>query len=224
MLLSAQILPRRRKHGKSRPTLMKLVSANEPEQVEETTRGAFRAHSKNKQSPSTAGLALLCALKGIGPATASLALSVYDPVAVPFFSDEAYRWVMCSDGKADIWDKPIKYDNKSYEEYFGAVQAVRRRLNADDKEEKVSASDVERVGYVLGKEAELGIEVGGDQKGQSDDDTGKQNTIEEDVHRPKDGRKRRTNVDGPQDPTAEDPSISGDPADAGAKRRKNRRG
>ena len=224
MLLSAQTLLRRRKHGKFRPTLMKLVSANGPEYVEETTRRAFRAHSKNKQLPSTAGLALLCTLKGIGPATASLALSVYDPVAVPFFSDEAYRWVMYSDGKGNMWDKPIKYDNKSYEEYFGAVQAMRRRLNADDQEEKVSAGDVERVGYVLGKEADMGIEVGGDQKTQSDDDTGKQDTIEDDVHRPTYGRKRKSNVDGPQDPTVEDPSISSTPADAVAKRRRTRRG
>jgi hypothetical protein len=59
------------------------VKENTEELIEETTRNAFSTDAKD---PSTA-LKVLIAMKGIGPATASLLLSVNNCEEVPFFSD-----------------------------------------------------------------------------------------------------------------------------------------
>lgn len=148
---------------------MKLVTSNSPDDIKRVTRDAFKMYSEstttttatpiitptlNTVAPPTASSPTLCSLKGIGPATASLLLSVYDPAAVPFFSDEAFRWIMYAPGEGQNWDRPIKYDAKTYHAYFEGVQALRARLELDGQ--RPSASDVERVGFVLGKEAETG--------------------------------------------------------------------
>ena len=80
-----------RKHGTFRPTLKALVQQNEAKQVESTTRKGFAEFSGDK---STDALKTLTTLRGIGPATASLLLSVYDPDNAPFFSDELFRLVL----------------------------------------------------------------------------------------------------------------------------------
>lgn len=59
------------------------MQSNDDALVEETTRKAFAA---GVEEP-LAATKVLTALKGIGPATASLLLSVYAPTEVPFFSD-----------------------------------------------------------------------------------------------------------------------------------------
>lgn len=104
---------------------------------------------------SATALTQLCKLKGVGPATASLLLSVYDPVHAPFFSDELFRWI-CWDEKAG-WDRKIKYDAKEYRMLCEGVQVLVERFGsrvegADGKE--VQAVELEKVAYVLGKSAE----------------------------------------------------------------------
>ncbi len=91
-------------------------------------------------------------LKGIGPATASLLLSTYDPVKVPFFSDELYRYLHFEDAKTKGWDRKIKYTNREYKELFSKLQTLRSRLEKESKQQ-VSAVDIEKMAYVLGKEA-----------------------------------------------------------------------
>ncbi|KAF2709301.1 hypothetical protein K504DRAFT_379441 [Pleomassaria siparia CBS 279.74] len=161
------------KHGTFRPKLLQLVQSNPALLIEETTRSAFAILDPTSPLPA---LKLVTALKGIGPATASLLLSVYDPDGVPFFSDELYRWVSWGDGGAgggEGWKKKIKYDVKEYAVVVQKVGELMRGLG-------VRAQDVERVAWVLGKE---GVDVGADEEGGEEEVAhapGKRPEIEED--------------------------------------------
>jgi hypothetical protein len=117
---------------------MKLVSGNEPSVVKDIIRTAVQAYKKNKSNPQAA-LDILVKLKGIGPATASLLLTVHDPEWVIFFSDEAFYW-LCGGGEK----VPLKYNAKEYVMLREAAGKVQKRLD-------VSATDVEKVAYVLFK-------------------------------------------------------------------------
>ena len=76
-------------------------------------------------------------LSGVGPATASLLLSVHDPDNVIFFSDEAYRWLVCG-GK----EQSIKYNLKEYEQLEVRARELMERLG-------VGAREVERTAFVI---------------------------------------------------------------------------
>ncbi|KAK3382950.1 hypothetical protein B0T24DRAFT_515514 [Lasiosphaeria ovina] len=123
------------RHGKFRPTLMKLVSSNEPDATKETIQKAFK-HYRDKTDVAGA-LGILTQLRGIGPATASLLLAVHDAANVIFFADEAFYWLCCGGSKG-----PIKYNLKEYSSLNDKAQAVATRLG-------VKAVDVERVAFVL---------------------------------------------------------------------------
>ncbi|KAF2690859.1 hypothetical protein K458DRAFT_382437 [Lentithecium fluviatile CBS 122367] len=142
------------KHGTFRPKLLNLVKENADTLIEETTKKAFALGSKDGVGDGDVmkALKILSALKGIGPATASLLLSVYHPEHIPFFSDELFRWVMWDEpGKPGGWKRAIKYNNKEYEELIGRVEKVRERLG-------VRAVDCEKVAWVLGKD---GVDLDG---------------------------------------------------------------
>jgi hypothetical protein len=129
---------------------MKLVSSNDEETVKETIQKAMDAYWKDTNA--SAALTNISKLRGIGPATASLLLSVHDPDHVIFFSDEAFWWLSCGGKKA-----PIKYNAKEYEELNKSAQEVVKRLN-------VSATEVEKVAYVVMKDGDLStIGSGGNQ-------------------------------------------------------------
>ncbi|KAK4105723.1 hypothetical protein N658DRAFT_416232 [Parathielavia hyrcaniae] len=130
-----QLVEWKLRHGKFRPTLMKLVSSNEPDFVEDIIRQAVKHHHDKSDVPGA--LNILTKLKGIGPATASLLLAVHDPDHVIFFADEAFYWLCCDGSKA-----PIKYSQKEYTELNARAQALARRL-------AVKAVDIERVAFVL---------------------------------------------------------------------------
>ena len=108
----------------------------------------YEAHKEDYDKSITA----LSRLKGIGPATASLLLSIYDPVRVPFFSDEIYRYVLWEKAKLKGWDRKINYTIKEYRALFERVAALRKRLEEASGEE-VSAVYIEKAAYVLGKNA-----------------------------------------------------------------------
>lgn len=93
-----------------------------------------------RTSDTAAAVDGISKLKGIGPATASLLLSVHDPEHVIFFSDEAFWWLCCG-GKKDV----IKYNTKEYKELNQSVQMLAKRLD-------VGATDIEKVAYVLMKD------------------------------------------------------------------------
>lgn len=127
---------------------MKLVSSNDGKAVEETISKTMGAYWKS--SNASAAVDGISKLKGVGPATASLLLSVHDPDRVIFFSDEAFWWLCCN-GKKD----PIKYNTKEYKELNESTQALVKRL-------RVSATDVEKVAYVLAKD--VGASTSGTEK------------------------------------------------------------
>lgn len=128
-----------RSHGTFRPSLKGLVQQNSEEFVEETTTAGFSANSLSDS------LNILTKLKGIGPATAALLLSTSDPEALPFFSDELFRWAFWEDKSGSRWDRKIKYSLKEYKELVAKTDEMRRRISR-------SAIDIEKVAYVLGKE------------------------------------------------------------------------
>ncbi|RDA91277.1 hypothetical protein CP533_6324 [Ophiocordyceps camponoti-saundersi (nom. inval.)] len=74
----------------------------------------------------------------IGPATASLVLSVHDARACIFFSDEAFRW-LCRDGDGGA---AIRYTAAEYGALCEAAASVVRRID-------VGAVEVEKVAYVV---------------------------------------------------------------------------
>ncbi|KAL5606416.1 hypothetical protein BROUX41_002833 [Berkeleyomyces rouxiae] len=125
------------RHGKFRPTLMSLVSNNPADLVANTIRQAIDTYTESGAAPA---LEILKRLKGIGPATASLLLSVHDVDKVPFFSDEAYHWLCCNGRK-----ESIQYKAQEYDELAQEAVALMQRLD-------VGALDIERVAYVLMKE------------------------------------------------------------------------
>ncbi|KAI4628694.1 hypothetical protein J4E83_003247 [Alternaria metachromatica] len=149
------------KHGTFRPALLGLVQSNTAEAVEKTTKRAYAALWKNKSSHPDAipALKILVGLKGVGPATASLLLSVLRPAEIPFFSDELFRWSVWDDetgsgkdGKG--WQRKIKYNVKEYEMMLDRVHELRKRLRRGfgQRDPLARAIDVERVAWVLGKE------------------------------------------------------------------------
>lgn len=148
------------KHGTFRPSLMKLVLENSDAVVERSTGAAFALYESSAGTRSGADivqqvLKILTQLRGVGPATASLLLSVYDPQAAPFFSDELFRYVHISadsTGRIKGWDRKIKYDLKECLELFTMVGQLRARLNdgLQGEDEAVKALDIEQAAFVLG--------------------------------------------------------------------------
>ena len=116
-----------------------------------TTRSAFATQAATHDS--VGAIKKLSTLKGIGPAGASLLLSVCDPVNVPFFSDECFRWMMHEgSAKGRGWDRKIKYDVREYAALLDKVALVQMRLQ-NDGGRQISARDIERVAFVIGKNA-----------------------------------------------------------------------
>ncbi|KAI0535666.1 hypothetical protein GGR58DRAFT_429644 [Xylaria digitata] len=126
------------RHGKFRPTLMKLVSSNDGEVVRKTIQEAVAQYWLDKNTMKATDA--IAKLKGIGPATASLMLSVHDPERVIFFSDEAFWWLCCGGQKL-----PIKYNAKEYQQLNVVADKIAKRLD-------VGATDIERVAYVVMKD------------------------------------------------------------------------
>lgn len=138
-------------HGTFRPSLKKLVSQNEENAVREVTDSVFAAWSEPEKNIKVS-INTLSKLRGIGPATASLLLSIHDPEAVPFFSDELFRWLHWEDKPTKGWDRKIGYTIKEYLELFSKVDELRKRIQEESGRD-VSATDAEKVAYVLGHQA-----------------------------------------------------------------------
>ncbi|KAJ4365230.1 hypothetical protein N0V83_008848 [Neocucurbitaria cava] len=170
------------KHGTFRPTLLSLVQSNTSETIEETTKRAFEKLPKNLlEGPELEKLLLdplkeLTKLRGIGPATASLLLSVMRPETIPFFSDELFRWC-CWDHPESPggWARKIKYNVKEYQQLLGHVEFTTKRL-------EVRAVDMEKVAWVLGRDKAdvfTGEEAGGGDMGIKRDEKGANEEIGE---------------------------------------------
>ena len=122
-----------------------MVRKNVASDIEKHTSVAFGQLTSTPDSqimsPSMAtmkvSLDTVCQLTGIGPATGTLILNIFDPVNVPFFQDEMYAWFFPNESAT------LKYTRK---EYFRLVEEVPRVLTRLS----VKAVEVEKVSYVLG--------------------------------------------------------------------------
>lgn len=76
-------------------------------------------------------------LTGVGPATGTLVLSIYDPERVPFFADELFAWVVTGHATK------LKYDKKEYGMLWKGVREVRGRMKG------LGAREVEKAAYAI---------------------------------------------------------------------------
>ncbi|CAK7228248.1 hypothetical protein SBRCBS47491_006841 [Sporothrix bragantina] len=140
------------RHGKFRPTLMKLVESNSESAVEATVEEAVAKYRSTVAEikggvklsghveAALAAVKVLSTMRGIGPATASLLAAVHFPKECIFFSDEAYAWLAGGSSHSP----PSKYNIKEYEDVARGMVQLLRRLP-----DEYGAQDVEQVAYVL---------------------------------------------------------------------------
>ncbi|KAL4809717.1 hypothetical protein BDV18DRAFT_157465 [Aspergillus unguis] len=178
------------KHGVNRPMLLGMIRANTEQTVRSATGAAFSSPPSpplqgNDKDPEDGFSALQASLekltaplRGVGPATASLFLSVYAPKETPFYSDDVFLWLVVgvypppppppsssslsrsvseeTERKGSKEVKPngelnVKYNIPEYRRLWEAVRVLRERLNKkiDDEAEEVSCADVEKVALVV---------------------------------------------------------------------------
>ncbi|KAG6226153.1 hypothetical protein E4U26_002581 [Claviceps purpurea] len=163
------------RHGKFRPALMSLVKSNDARAAQVTISSAIKAyranmptslelHQDDHANASQMALDILTKLRGIGPATASLLLSVHDPQRAIFFSDEAYWWLCCG-GRKDV---TIRYSAKEYRLLCEKAAVLARRLGGETQ-----MVDVEKAAYVAMR---MPGQVAG--TGKSDKDGGEDRKME----------------------------------------------
>lgn len=120
-----------------------MVRKNDASAVEKQTSNAFEKleNPSSNSAPSVptlvAALDSVCKLTGIGPATGTLILNIFDPKHIPFFQDEMFSWFL-----PDQRDAKLKYTQKEYLQLYGAVAPVLQKLG-------VQAVELEKVAYVL---------------------------------------------------------------------------
>ncbi|KAF9248993.1 hypothetical protein DTO006G1_6333 [Penicillium roqueforti] len=163
------------KHGVSRPMLMGMVKSNQVATITKSTSTAFATLpdadpviAPNDAFPKASLDALTAPIRGVGPATASLILSIATVFGdakkqVPFYSDDVYLWlcltdfpegIHCKEQKPSKHKKPngeliVKYNMNEYRDLWNASQELRARLNNGAGERSVSFIDIERAAYVL---------------------------------------------------------------------------
>ncbi|KAJ5951335.1 uncharacterized protein N7479_009748 [Penicillium vulpinum] len=167
------------KHGVSRPMLMGMIKSNPVATITKSTSTAFAALPEvdpvvapNEAFPKASLDALTAPIRGVGPATASLILSIATVFGdakkqVPFYSDDVYLWLCLMDfpeGPGSKEQKPskhkkpngeliAKYNINEYRDLWNASQELRARLNSGAGEQPgdglVSFIDIERAAYVL---------------------------------------------------------------------------
>ncbi|TLD35502.1 hypothetical protein E2P81_ATG01805 [Venturia nashicola] len=172
------------KHGTFRPSLAKLVASNSEELVRTMTKAAF-----NDTDQSTPDMVKQLAknLKGIGPATAALLASCYDPDSIPFFSDELFRWIHWDGIHIDLhnkktplkkpgkgWSRQIGYTPKEWESMAVKCERLQHRMAAAHR--PVNCLDIEKVAYVLGKED---VDLGDEKEDTTEEDEDGDNVDDE---------------------------------------------
>jgi hypothetical protein len=87
-------------------------------------------------------------LRGVGPATASLVLSVAFPMDVPFFGDEVFEWLCGGEGPEK---RKLKYDVKEYKELWEEWVRLHARMAQEGGKSGsgiVFAHGLEKVAFV----------------------------------------------------------------------------
>ncbi len=162
-----------------------MVKSNQEKSIQSATRSAFSLIQEENKGEGVSKLdfqdniqkglgALTGPLRGVGPATASLILSVAS-ADVPFYSDDVFLWLCVgvypstSDAAAAEEEREkkgkekdrgkevrqngelnVKYNIPEYKRLWEAVQKLRARLNEEaGGGEGISCADVERVALVV---------------------------------------------------------------------------
>ncbi|KAI9889942.1 MAG: hypothetical protein M1814_004665 [Vezdaea aestivalis] len=186
------------RHGTPRPTLVSLAESNQDEVVRKVSKEAFevllgdgseeglprlkigrKGEGEVRIRRILAGVEKLSVLRGVGPATATLILSVADPEATPFLSDELWKWCHWADGGG--WDAKMKYNKLEVEGVAWGVEEVRTRVNGGKGD--CTAETLEKAAWVLGK--------GGVVDEQKEESTKRKADDEAEVVKEKRGRKTK---------------------------------
>jgi hypothetical protein len=152
--------------------LIGMIKANQPSTITKATSEAFTSipvsdpiKKPEESFPKLSLDTLTTSLRGVGPATASLILSIAtvvgDPMRqVPFYSDDTYLWLIFGvypipgEGQVKVkgvkanGELDVKYNLKEFRVLWEEVQRLRRRLTEGNLG-SVSTVDVEKVAYVL---------------------------------------------------------------------------
>lgn len=156
---------------------MESVTDKEIEDLNHDPATAVKSRHLIEQKPDFShgrlkdAIQILIKLSGVGPATASLILSVYDPHNIPFFSDELARWCSASPASWEIaerddwrphpcWKLKLKYN---LDEYFGMYDIIARhntgqidcRASDEWQQTRVSCMDLEKAAWVFCREDAL---------------------------------------------------------------------
>ncbi|CAG8139304.1 unnamed protein product [Penicillium salamii] len=221
-----------RKHGVFRPALMGMIKGIPDKSVKQATSSAFASlpnadpNAPLEPFPKSSLDALTAPLRGVGPATASLILSIGtgsgdSEIQVPFYSDDVYLWLVLNDlpesadqeEKSSIHRKPsgeliAKYNVNEYRDLWNAVQQLRARLNAEvGNLAPVSLFDIEKVAYVIRNIALSGF-IARDPEVESTQSSGMQMSAEKSQDtEPSSKRKLRTEVEAKQAPRRENKRL-----------------
>jgi hypothetical protein len=106
--------------GTFRPRNQQLAESNPDSTVRELTKRAINMLQKDGKTKVADALSVIAELKGIGPATASLLLSLLFPSDVPFF-DEVQ-------GRVVLGVKDVPFTVKGFELFDAAVSKKAERL------------------------------------------------------------------------------------------------
>ncbi|KAK0476124.1 hypothetical protein IW261DRAFT_440340 [Armillaria novae-zelandiae] len=122
--------------GQNRPMLRTMIRKNTDSQVKDCSRRAFTVPELQSGTWDRVkeSMGALCELKGVGPATASLILSLVYPENIPFFSDEVTVDVLSPAGGR----KGIKYTMKTYKELFDALGVISSSINSNKEQDSTS--------------------------------------------------------------------------------------
>lgn len=155
-----------------------MVRSNSADTIHKVTEEAFcslleaSTNSDDGSFPLASLERLSKSLRGIGPATASLVLSLAPTGpfrGAPFFSDELYLW-LCQDsiyssghsnqqtvqrektGKTNV-KNTLKYSMQEYQHLWNSVRSLQRRISKGEEGNRYqgfSVLDIERIAFVIG--------------------------------------------------------------------------
>jgi len=133
----SQIMKWKLLHGKYRPGLQSYIDSLSDSEVQTVSRIAFALKSKNLRE----SLKTLCKLKGVGPATATLVLSLIDS-DIAFMSDEALTLITKS-------PKSPKYTIDEACELTKQCRILATELNDLESDSRWTANIVQQALWVM---------------------------------------------------------------------------
>lgn len=165
--------------GKFRPTLPGLIASNSEDDVKSATEKAIQTlgaedGAETSAADALAALKALTKLRGVGPATASLILSIVSPSSEGFQSDES--WACLS----EVASRKLSYSEADWKRWRQAFQdRLQQWLVSDEPppNSETAACDMEKAmwAYVVGggstKETEQ-LEVNDMQPNEGTDNVG----------------------------------------------------